>query len=258
MKSSKRSGQRYVILQTGGVSAALRDEYPDYPEMFLRLLAQAGMEPDQFSVIDARREALPDSVTADAYLITGSAHSVYEDAPWIPALAAFVEQVLLEGRPVVGVCFGQQLLAHYFGGQVARSKLGWRVGVQQHCTLLSRPAWLPASEATQDPQFSILASHQDQVLAMPAGAELLAAHPHCPIAAFTMNHAGGGRALAIQGHPEFDKAYLRALMLEREQLLGPAVLAAGLASLDAAEDGARIGTWIKQFLEQPVGGTAHG
>lgn len=257
MKSSEANVGQIVILQTGGVTDALSATHIDYPEMFLRLLAQVGMPAHQFGVIDVRREPLPNAVSADGYLITGSAHSVYEDLPWIPALAGFVEQALVAGRPVVGICFGHQLLAQFFGGRVGLSPGGWRVGRHRN-TLLSKPLWLINATDTAVASYSVLVSHQDQVLELPAQAQPLATHPRCEFAAFTIERADGGRALAIQGHPEFEADYLRDLLLERRERLGETVFAEGMDGLNEPNDSLIVAGWIKAFFEAAAPSAARG
>lgn len=230
---------RIGLLLADNVSQPLQAEHGDYPEMFTRLFADVGIAPEQWTMIDARGESLPAIDVADAYVITGSRYSVYDDLPWIPRLADFVGQALASGRRVVGVCFGHQLLAHFFGGHVARSSRGWRVGVNVN-EIVSPEPWMQPPLS----QYATLSSHQDQVQALPPGAWLLARHPECPIGAFQMPEG----ALAIQGHPEFDKPYAQALMNTRTEALGRRILDHGLASLADPTTSVTVATWLRNFL----------
>ncbi len=92
-------------------------------------------------------------------------------------------------------------------------------------------------------EFRLLASHRDQVEALPPGARLLASSKFCPHAAFAISD----HILALQGHPEFTKAYAEFLMRKRRPLLG-AAFEPGLRSLDQATDAGAIARWIAQFL----------
>src|SRR5205807_2341150 len=88
-----------------------------YPEMFMGLLGP-GYEYRAFAVDEGE---LPPSPTAcDAYLITGAAAGVYEDLPWIAPAADFLRRAKGQAA-LVGVCFGHQLMAQAFGGEVIKS-----------------------------------------------------------------------------------------------------------------------------------------
>ncbi len=96
--------------------------------------------------------------------------------------------------------------------------------------------------------FALLSSHKDQVSRLPPGAELFAATDRCPNAGFVM----GDQVIAFQGHPEFSREYAADLMRMREQILGPDVFTAGMASLAHHIDTRRVARWILNFLLQPA------
>ena len=71
---------------------------------------------------------LPDSAAdADGWLLTGSRHGAYEDLPWIPPLEDFIREIHAGGRPMVGICFGHQIIAKALGGKVEKYDGGWAV-----------------------------------------------------------------------------------------------------------------------------------
>jgi len=230
---------RIGILQTDRVMARFRDRYGDYPQMFEQALTSAADgAPLHFSTIDAQEQAYPAPKSCDAYVITGSRQSVYDDLPWISVLAGFVGQALDAQRKVVGICFGHQLIAHFFGGE-AQAASGWAVGVHRSRVVADAPWLNPKVE-----QFNLLSSHHDQVVRMPEGAKLLATNACCPIAAFTW-----GDALTFQGHPEFQKPYSKDLMNMRRNLLGEDTYQAGMASLGSDLHAATVGRWIVNFCQ---------
>ena len=196
--------------------------------------------PLEFATIDTQAGAYPAPGACDAYLITGSRHSVYDEAPWIGALAEFVGQTLDAGSKVVGICFGHQLIAHFFGG-LAEPAPGWAVGVHQSRIVADAP-WL---DPKMD-QFGLLSSHKDQVTRMPEGAELIATNEFCPIAGFTW----GDDVLTFQGHPEFRKPYSMALMNMRRELLGEDTYQAGMRSLAEDIHASTVGRWILKFCRE--------
>ena len=77
-------------------------------------------------IADNEFPAGPDA--ADGWLITGSKHGAYEDHDWIPPLEQLIRDIYAAGRPLVGVCFGHQIIAQALGGTVEKFKGGWSVG----------------------------------------------------------------------------------------------------------------------------------
>lgn len=174
----------------------------------------------------------------DGYLVTGSRHSVADDLPWMDGLRRAMAAIVAADLPLIGVCFGHQLLADTFGGRVARAANGWGVGI--HTARVTTPrAWMDPSLE----EFRLVVSHQDQVIDLPPGATLLAESAHAPVAAFQI-----GSAVGFQGHPEFDPAYSAALMDIRRDRIPAAVIEVGEASLTQHPDHPTVVTWLGHHL----------
>lgn len=183
---------RIGILETGEVNAALVGTHGDYPSMFERLLDGHGFAFRTWSVV---RGEMPASVgDADGWLITGSRHGAYEDHPWIAPLEGFIRKAHAGGVPMVGICFGHQIMAQALGGRVAKSDNGWGIGRHEYSD----------GTATQ----AILAFHQDQVARAPDGAEVMLRSDFCPIAGLKYGDWG----LSWQAHPEFSAEYCHDLL----------------------------------------------
>lgn len=201
---------RIGILETGKAPEALVAEAGSYPDMFQRLLADQGFEFQTFCVVEM---AFPESVTqCDGWLITGSRHGAYEDHPFIAPLEDFIRKAYEAAVPMVGICFGHQIIAQALGGRVEKFAGGWAVGPQDYDfggQTLRLNAW-----------------HQDQVVTRPAMAEKLASHPFCDNAALLY----GNRALTVQAHPEFSSDFIAGLMEKRGKGVVPEPL------LQAAQD----------------------
>lgn len=230
------------ILQCDEVREAMRDRFDDYPGMFRRLLSghDAGLEYKIYRLIDG---VFPQSVDeCDAYLITGSRVGVYEDHVWIEPAAALVRQLLDAHKPVVGICFGHQLLALALGGRVEKSDKGWGVGLHSW-NIRETPWWMGGAE----PSFSMLVCHQDQVLEMPPGGQCIAGNDFCNVAAFQY----GDHALGFQGHPEFDNEFSRVLLDIRKDTIGEQLYTEGLASLVREPDTDKVARWIVTFMRGP-------
>ena len=218
------------ILQTGRAPEALVGEAGDYPDMFVRLLAGRGFTFRTWAVVDM--DFPPDVHAADGWLITGSRHGVYEDHPFIKPLESFIRAAIAAGVPLVGICFGHQIVAQAMGGRVEKFAGGWSVGPTDYDfggEVLTLNAW-----------------HQDQVVEPPPGAKVLARGGICEIAAL----AYGDKALTIQPHPEFQPEFMRGLMETRGRGLVPdGRLEAAAARLGIPLSADRTADRIAAFLQ---------
>ncbi len=217
------------ILETGHAPSDLRALAPDYPTLFRRLLAPFGFRFQTWPVVDMAFPPGPEA--AGGWLITGSRHGVYEDHAFIAPLEALIRAIHAQGRPLVGICFGHQIIAQALGGRVEKFAGGWAVGPQTY-DFDGRPVRLNAW-------------HQDQVIAPPPGAATIATHPFCA-------HAGlriGPATLTVQAHPEFDDRFTAGLIEAR----GPGVvpddrLAAARAALGSGNDADAIAALIAEHF----------
>jgi GMP synthase-like glutamine amidotransferase len=225
------------IIETGYPPANLQPRFGAYHQMFERLLGPAF----DYTVFEVQKDHWPARPEDhDGYVVTGSAAGVYEDAPWIARLLDWLRAAKGRSR-LVGVCFGHQVMAQAFGGEVIKSPKGWGVGLHTY-EVRSREPWM-APEACA---FSIPASHQDQVVEPPPAARVIAGEDFAPCAALAYDDQP---AISFQGHPEFDPAYAAALIeSRREEKLTDAQADLAVESLKAPNDNAAVGTWIRNFL----------
>ena len=234
------------ILETGLVNENLSDKFEPYPAMFEYLLkrSEKGFEYASYSVIGGE---LPQSIDeCDGWLITGSRHGVYEGLDWMLRLQGFIREVHDADIPLVGICFGHQIIAQALGGQVEKSDRGWSVGVQQY-DIRERKSWMEKND--NEDTVNIYAYHQDQVVEKPPGATVLLESDFCPYAGLVY----GDSAISIQAHPEFEAAYEFALL----DLFGGSIVPEDRADKAKAKmsDGNvaetdRLSKWITQFFRQ--------
>jgi GMP synthase-like glutamine amidotransferase len=223
------------ILQTGLAPDALSD-MGDYPDMFVRLLDGNGFTFRTYRVVDG---VFPAHVTdCDGWLITGSRHGAYEAHPWIPPLEQFIRDSFAAHVPMVGICFGHQIIAQAMGGKVEKFAGGWAVGAQDYDfggTSMTLNAW-----------------HQDQVTQAPAGAKVVASNEFCANAALLYDHA-----FTVQAHPEFRPEFIDGLMKTRGKGVVPDALMAEAAirltkPLQDQTMAAQIAAFFKSNRAQPA------
>ena len=228
------------ILKTDAVRPEWVPEFGEYPDMFAALLGEQDPEME-FSVYDVEEGEYPSDIDeVDAYLITGSKSSVYEDKAWIATLMDFVRELDKRGKKIVGIGFGHQIVAHALGGKTEKSHKGWGVGRHTH-SFTESPDWHDGGDA----DFDILVSHQDQVVENADGAKVLASSDFCENAVVQI----GDHILTFQGHPEFVSSYSREIMEYRRATIGEEVYVSGVASLEQEAEGDRVARWILNFLK---------
>ena len=166
-----------------------------YDKYFARLLGDDEFTYQAWAVVDG---IFPDSVDdADGWLITGSKHGAYEPHDWIPPLEQFVRDCYAAHVPMIGVCFGHQVIAQAMGGKVEKFKGGWSVGRTEY--------------DINGQKFALNAWHQDQVVERPQAAEVIGSTDFCENAALLYDD----RIWTIQPHPEYGHDFIEGLINTR-------------------------------------------
>src|SRR6201990_3540914 len=184
---------RITIIETGQVPPKYREQHGSFPNMFERMVRAEDPTATVDVVSIPNGDALPDPGKLEAVLITGAAAGVYDRLDWIAPLEDFVRSAYANKTPMVGVCFGHQLIAQALGGTVRKSEKGWGLG--RHVYDVA-----PANGVIDGTHIALACSHQDQVITPPAGAETLLSSDFTPHAALLY---AGGTTLSVQPHPEF-------------------------------------------------------
>ena len=141
---------------------------------------------------DATDGELPPDFDYDGVVVTGSAASVYEDEPWIEALVEWVREAYDRDLPILGVCFGHQVLAAALGGTVEAMgayEIGYREVRRTGDSLLLDGL---------DDEFTVFTTHRDAVVELPPEAAVTAENE------YGIHGFRHGHAFAVQFHPEYD------------------------------------------------------
>ena len=231
---------RVTIIETGVVSPKNRERHGSYPQMFERMIGAADASVTFDTVSIPAGEPLPDIEELEAILITGSVAGVYDGFDWIAPLEAFVRKAHKSKVPMVGVCFGHQLIAQALGGTARKSEKGFGLG--RHVYDIA-----PDNGVIDGTRIALACSHQDQVITPPEGARTILSSDFTP-------HAGllyaGGTTFSVQAHPEFTVGFALACceMVRSKGDAPESILATAEASLAEPLESARLGAVITRFL----------
>lgn len=145
-------------------------------------------------------------------IISGSPRDAWNDDPVNAHLMDVVRHCRDHSIPLLGVCYGHQILARALGGRVARHPAGLELGNTQ-VALTSAGQASPLFQGFPE-TFDVLSSHADAVLELPAGADLLVRGDFTEVQGFRW----GERLFGVQFHPETDPETLRFLWGPRREV----------------------------------------
>jgi GMP synthase (glutamine-hydrolysing) len=224
------------VLVTGDPVPEARARRGNFVDLIRQAAPNFGTSP--WVALDVRELAvIPDLTGAIAVVVTGSALSVMDDLPWKERVSACLRELVRREVPLLGICFGHQLLGHALGGRVSPNPRGREMGtvglsIVRDDVVIGRRGDTVANT-----------THLDSVVQLPPGAEVLAFTAQEPNAAVRFGPAAWG----VQFHPELDAEVLRDYFTARR----PALLAEGFdvdASERAARDAPESAAVIERFL----------
>ncbi|MEM9854359.1 MAG: type 1 glutamine amidotransferase [Pseudomonadota bacterium] len=219
------------ILLCGHPPETVSARHGDFSAIFAKLFEGQGLS---FESWDVEAMAFPESIdAAEGWLLTGSRHGAYEDHPFIAPLSAFIEAVHAAKKPMVGICFGHQIIAQALGGRVEKYSGGWALGRQVY--------------DYAGAEIALNAWHQDQVVARPPEARQLASSAFCENAALVY----GDHLMTLQPHPEISDEILRDYLVARrgDPAYPPDIFDQASAQLGLPVDNAAIAARLARFLK---------
>ncbi len=216
-----------LIVKTGTTLASLTREGCDFERW---IGAGMGLDANRMAVRAVFEGArLPDPDRVAGVVVTGSSAMVSHREAWSERTAGWLRDAVEHGTPVLGICYGHQLLAHGLGGRVAENPRGRQIGTVR--IDLCREAREDALLAEFGTSLLVQVSHQEAVLELPDAAVRLASSSGDPNGAFSI----GAAAWGVQFHPEFDARVMRRYIAERREALATEAIDAD-ERIDAVEE----------------------
>ncbi|HEX7481209.1 MAG TPA: glutamine amidotransferase [Polyangiales bacterium] len=233
-----------VVIKVGTTVAAVAAKRRDFE---VWIACGAGLQQNEVQVVEVfRGDPLPDPQSVPGVVVTGSQSMVTDRAEWSERTAEWLRRCVELGKPVLGICYGHQLLAHALGGEVRDNPRGREIGTTD-VTL--------NAAAKNDPLFGRFADvlhvpvcHMQSVTKLPAGAQLLGQTSLDPHHVFRVGECAWG----VQFHPEFDANIVRGYIdARREQIVAEGLDADALwnSATDTA-DGSFVLRRFAQVVKQ--------
>ena len=219
------------ILLAGHFSGPMLEKHGDVDNVLGAMLVGNGFEVTSYAVCDHQ---FPDSVDCqDGWLVSGSINSANDDLVWINQLKAFIRDIYQQKSPLVGICFGHQVIASALGGVVEKYQGGWGVGNHQY--------------QIEDSDFAprIIAWHQDQVVEKPAAAQCIGGSDFCINAFLVYNN----QVFTMQPHPEFSTELARDLLVVLKDNFDQAQVTSIEQSFEHSLDSIKLHQSIVQFFK---------
>ncbi|CAM1502346.1 Fc.00g043300.m01.CDS01 [Cosmosporella sp. VM-42] len=238
---------RLAVLECDTPFPAVKKIHGSYAEIFRKLLTKGlqGLGTDVqldltlWDVVEAQEYPSVDDV--DGFLLTGSKHSAFEDDPWIVKLVDFVKEVHTKtSKPVVGICFGHQIVGRALGANVGVNPGGWEISVVE----------VPFNEEGQKvfgvSSLELHQMHRDAVLEVPEGVVNLGSSPACKVQGLYEP----GRILTLQSHPEFDPSIMIEILESRHKakMFDDEMFNDGMKRAQRPHGGTLVSTKIWKFL----------
>jgi GMP synthase (glutamine-hydrolysing) len=200
----------FLIIETGQPVASMR-RHGSFAHW---IRVAAGLDRDAAVVVDVEHgDPLPSREGFAGAIVTGSAAMVTDRHPWSEHSAGWLREAAHAGLPLLGICYGHQLIAHALGGEVGPNEVGREMGtvrIHLHPEARTDPLFAGLPDA-----FAAQATHLQSVMRPPTGATVLAHNDHDACHAFRWGSATWG----VQFHPEFSAGHMRGYIRARHDAL---------------------------------------
>ncbi len=197
-----------LIIKTGNT---VQTAYAKVGDFELWIIDSMQADPEKFIVVDVfKGEKLPSPTEVSGAVLTGSPAMVTDKLDWSEYTADWLRQAIAIKLPILGICYGHQLIAHALSGRIDFHPLGREIGttmVSLHPDFVNDILFSEFSEP-----FPVHVSHMQTVTELPSGATILASND------FEAHHAVRFSELCwgVQFHPEFEEVAMRSYIEERQ------------------------------------------
>ncbi|MCB9707935.1 MAG: glutamine amidotransferase [Myxococcales bacterium] len=200
-----------LIVQTGTTIPEIRERRGDFDDWIIDGMNLALSDVHVFEAYQGLEA--PRATDYQGIVITGSSAMVSEQAAWSERTARWLDKAVSADVPILGICYGHQLLAHALGGTVGKNPNGREIGTVE--VILAADAKTDELFCAFDTTLTVHATHRESVVKLPSEATLLASSQADAHHAFVI----GKRAWGIQFHPEFDADIMRGYLMARRETL---------------------------------------
>ncbi|HJO10597.1 MAG: glutamine amidotransferase [Gammaproteobacteria bacterium] len=208
MLEMNSGAKKILIMKTGSTVPMLLDTSEDFEDWIIRY---SGSEKENFLTCAVHlNEKLPDITNISGMIITGSPAFLTDLDPWNQVAADYIRECYRQEVPVLGICYGHQLLAWAFGGKVDFHSGGREIGTVN--IRITGTAKTDSLFKEMPADFMAHVSHSQSVITLPEGAVLLAENDFDPHHGFRLGNCLWG----IQFHPEFNSEITRVYIEERK------------------------------------------
>ncbi len=200
-----------LIIKTGSTSPSIAARHGDYEDWITSCMQVT--KNNFFVVAPITGQSLPSPEEFSGVVITGSRSMVTEPEPWAKLTIRWLKEIVSNAIPILGICYGHQLIAHAMGGKVDYHSKGREIGtVEVTKKLIAKDDVLFRD---LPPKFDVYVSHLQSVVRLPPEAKILASNDFDPHQAFVLyNHVWG-----VQFHPEFNEEIMRKHIFEQRTFL---------------------------------------
>lgn len=237
----------------------LSQKYGDFGDNCIELLTKSGLIADftKYYVCSPDKALVDDTISqldhaipsTTAVILTGSRSDAFSQLYWINSLNSLLSRIRSK-LPIIGICFGHQLIAQNFGLTIGRAP-SWELGLTK--VNLAKDLFqetLDLFDISDPPfSFSLIQFHQDIVFSVPPGLKNIASSDSCNIQGLI-----GDKILTFQGHPEFSLSFSQELLLQKYKanIISKEDLDKAEKSLGGVNDGLKVGRVIVNFINREL------